>query len=105
MEDLSYSSGLNNTEDETMAKVEIYTKDYCPYCMRAKHLLETKGVKFEEYDITNDAAGQRDMIQRSERRTVPQIFIDGVHVGGSDDLIEANRSGQLDQLLAGKSAA
>ncbi len=105
MEDLSYSSGLNNTEDETMAKVEIYTKDYCPYCMRAKHLLETKGVKFEEYDITNDAAGQRDMIQRSERRTVPQIFIDGFHVGGSDDLIEANRSGQLDQLLAGKSAA
>ena len=105
MEDLSYASGLNNTEDETMAKVEIYTKDYCPYCMRAKHLLETKGVKFEEYDITNDAAGQRDMIQRSERRTVPQIFIDGVHVGGSDDLIEANRSGQLDQLLAGKSAA
>ena len=100
-----YDSSLNNTEDETLAKVEIYTKDYCPYCKRAKHLLTTKGVSFEEYDITNDAAGQRDMIQRSERRTVPQIFIDGFHVGGSDDLIEANRTGQLDQLLAGKSAA
>ena len=88
-----------------MPKVEIYTKDYCPYCMRAKHLLETKGVRFEEYEITNDADGQRDMIQRSGRRTVPQIFIDGVHLGGSDDLIEANRNGQLDRLLAGKSAA
>ena len=88
-----------------MAKVEIYTKDYCPYCKRAKHLLATKGVTFEEYDVTDDAAGQRDMIQRSQRRTVPQIFIDGYHVGGSDDLIEANRNGQLDQLLAGKSAA
>ena len=88
-----------------MARVEIYTKDYCPYCRRAKHLLETKGVRFEEYDVTNDAAGQRDMIQRSGRRTVPQVFVDGLQVGGSDDLIEANRTGRLDQLLAGKSAA
>ncbi len=95
----------DHNEDEIMAKVEIYTKDYCPYCMRAKHLLTTKGVSFEEFDITNDAAGQRDMIERSQRRTVPQIFIDGYHLGGSDDLIEADRTGQLDQLLAGKSAA
>ena len=88
-----------------MAKVEIYTKNFCPYCQRAKHLLSTKGVSFEEYDVTNDAAGQRDMIERSRRRTVPQIFIDGHHLGGSDDLIEANRTGRLDQLLAGTTAA
>lgn len=91
--------------ERTVAKVEIYTKDYCPYCIRAKQLLAAKGVSFEEYEVSTDAAGLRDMMQRSGRQTVPQVFIDGHHVGGSDDLIEADRNGQLDRLLAGESAA
>ena len=83
-----------------MAKVEIYTKGFCPYCTRAKHLLASKGISFTEYDVSGDDAGLRDMIERSQRHTVPQIFINDHHIGGSDDLILADRSGQLDQLLA-----
>ena len=88
-----------------MTNIEIYTKDYCPFCARAKHLLTTKGVSFTEYDVTHDVAGQQEMIERSQRRTVPQIYINGHHVGGHDDLVAADRSGELDKLLAGKSAA
>lgn len=82
-----------------MNRVEIYTKDYCPFCERAKRLLSRKGVEFEEFDVTHDIAGQQEMIERSGRRTVPQIFIDGVHIGGSDDLVDSDRSGALDRLL------
>ena len=83
-----------------MARVEIYTKFGCPYCARAKHLLEEKGVDFEETDI-NAVAGKRDeMLERSNgRHTVPQIFIDGRHIGGSDDLAALDRAGGLDALL------
>ncbi len=88
-----------------MTNIEIYTKDYCPFCARAKHLLTTKGVSFTEYDVTHDVEGQQEMIERSQRRTVPQIFINGYHVGGNDDLVAANQSGELDKLLAGQSAA
>ena len=88
-----------------MTNIEIYTKDYCPFCARAKHLLTTKGVSFTEHDVTHDVEGQQEMMERSQRRTVPQIFIDGHHVGGNDDLVAANQSGELDKLLAGKSAA
>ena len=88
-----------------MTNIEIYTKDYCPFCARAKHLLTTKGVSFTEYDITHDVEGQQEMIERSQRRTVPQIFINGYHVGGNDDLVAANQSGELDKLLANQSAA
>ena len=80
-------------------RLEIFTKDYCPYCTRAKRLLSRKGIAFREYDVTHDAAGQQEMIERSGRRTVPQIFIDGVHVGGSDDLVDYDRSGALDRQL------
>ncbi len=80
-------------------RVEIYTKDYCPYCTRAKRLLSRKGIEFREYDVTHDVAGQKEMIERSGRRTVPQIFIDDVHVGGSDDLVDYDRSGALDRQL------
>lgn len=83
-----------------MAKVEIYTKGYCPYCTRAKDLLTSKGVSFEEYDVTGDDAGLREMIERSKRYTVPQVFVNGYHIGGSEDLIATDRKGQLDQLLA-----
>ena len=88
-----------------MKKVEIYTKDYCPYCKRAKHLLDRKGVDYVEYDVTHDVEGQQAMIERSGGRTVPQIFIDGVPVGGSDDLQAAEQSGRLDQLLGQQTAA
>jgi glutaredoxin 3 len=85
-----------------MAQVEIYTKDFCPYCSRAKSLLRFKKVDFVEYEISTDAARRDEMIQRAAgRSTVPQIFIDGRHVGGSDDLASLERRGQLDPLLNG----
>ena len=86
-----------------MAKVEIYTKIFCGYCVRAKRLLEAKGVDFEEYDITLGGPKRSEMLQRANgRTTVPQIFIDDRHVGGSDDLHELERNGKLDPLLNGE---
>ena len=83
-----------------MALVEIYTKVFCGFCSRAKRLLDAKGVAYEEYDITMGGPKRAEMLQRSNgRTTVPQIFIDGRHVGGSDDLYELERNGQLDGLL------
>ena len=83
-----------------MARVEIYSKFMCPYCARAKKLLESKGVDYEETEISMGGAKREEMIQRSNgRTTVPQIFIDGRHVGGSDDLYELESSGRLDPLL------
>jgi len=85
-----------------MPKVEIYTKMFCPYCVRAKRLLGEKGVDFEEYDITLGGPQRAEMIQRAHgRTTVPQVFIDGNHVGGSDDLAALERAGKLDPMLAG----
>ena len=84
-----------------MARVEIYTKFFCPYCARAKKLLGEKGAEFEEYEISADGPKREEMIQRANgRTTVPQIFIDGRHVGGSDDLAALERDGRLDALLA-----
>ena len=84
-----------------MAKVEIYTKAFCPYCSRAMALLANKGVEPEEHDITMGGSGRPEMIERSGgRTTVPQIFIDGRHVGGCDDLTALDRQGKLDPLLA-----
>ncbi len=84
-----------------MAQVEIYTKMLCPYCARAKRLLGEKGVDFVEYEISMDGPKRQEMLGRANgRTTVPQIFIDGRHVGGSDDLAELQRSGKLDPLLA-----
>jgi glutaredoxin 3 len=84
-----------------MAKVEIYTKFMCPYCTRAVRLLAGKGVAFDEYDITMGGPKRTEMIQRaSGRSTVPQIFIDGRHVGGSDELVALDSAGKLDPLLA-----
>lgn len=83
-----------------MAQVEIYTKFFCGYCSRAKRLLEAKGVRFDEHDISIDMTRRGEMIHRSHgRTTVPQVFIDGRHVGGSDDLHELDRAGRLDLLL------
>ena len=84
-----------------MACVEIYTKVFCAFCARAKRLLDDKGVSYEEYDITMGGAKRAEMLSRaSGRTTVPQIFIDDRHVGGSDDLLALERSGQLDSMLA-----
>jgi glutaredoxin 3 len=83
-----------------MARIEIYTKFFCPYCARAKKLLGEKGAAFEEYEISADGEKREEMIQRAGgRTTVPQIFIDGRHVGGSDDLAALEREGRLDALL------
>jgi glutaredoxin 3 len=85
-----------------MPKVEIYTKMFCPYCVRAKRLLADKGVDFEEFDITLGGPKRTEMLQRANGgSTVPQIFIGGTHVGGSDDLAALERAGKLDAMLAG----
>ena len=84
-----------------MAKTEIYFKDWCPYSRRALALLEHKGVPFEAIDVTNDAALEQEMRARSGRTSVPQIFIDGRHVGGYDDVAALDASGALDALLFG----
>lgn len=84
-----------------MAKVEVYTKAWCPYCSRAMNLLASKGVEVEEFDLTMGGPKRAEMLQRSGgRSTVPQIFIDGRHIGGSDDLAALDRDGKLDPLLA-----
>ena len=84
-----------------MAKVEIYTTPFCPYCDRAKALLARKGISFEEIDAPHGSAARRSAIERSGgRTTVPQIFIDGRAIGGSDELAELDRMGKLDALLA-----
>lgn len=85
----------------TMARVEIYTKFLCPYCTRAKALLAGKGVAFEEIDISTGGPRRVEMLERSGgRQTVPQIFINGTHVGGCDDIHALDRAGKLDPLLA-----
>jgi glutaredoxin 3 len=85
-----------------MAKVEIYTKAFCPYCSRAKALLGEKGAEFEEYDISMGGPKRTEMLSRANGgSTVPLIFIDDAHVGGSDDLAALERAGKLDALLAG----
>ena len=84
-----------------MAKIEIYTTDFCPYCARAKALLDRKGAAYEEIYAPNGSAARRDAIERSGgRTTVPQIFINGQGVGGCDDLHALEREGRLDTLLA-----
>ncbi len=82
-----------------MPNIEIYTKSWCPFCTKAKQLLKRKGLSYQEFDVAADEARLAEMISRSRRRTVPQIFINGLHLGGADDLLAAERSGQLDQLL------
>ncbi|HUK59599.1 MAG TPA: glutaredoxin 3 [Stellaceae bacterium] len=83
-----------------MARVEIYSSMFCGYCARAKALLEKKGVAYEETDILEQPDKRDEMVDRAGgRTTVPQIFIDGKHVGGSDELAALERKGQLDKLL------
>jgi thioredoxin reductase (NADPH) len=83
-----------------MSNVVIYSKEWCPFCTRAKRLLDGKGVSYREINVTADRKAEQEMIDRSRRMTVPQIFVGDVHVGGSDDLYALDRQGKLDELLA-----
>ncbi|CBL44315.1 Glutaredoxin [gamma proteobacterium HdN1] len=83
-----------------LAHVLIYTKPWCPYCIRARKLLKDKGVAFEEIDINGRPELREEMIEKSGRHTVPQIWINTQHVGGCDDLVALERAGELDPLLA-----
>ncbi len=83
-----------------MAKIEIYTTPFCGYCARAKSLLDEKGAAYEETDVMMDDKKRTEMRDRARRTTVPQIFINGQHVGGSDELAALEQAGKLDALLA-----
>lgn len=80
-------------------EVEIYTTPICPYCVRAKALLDKKGVPYTEIDVMRDRARRREMEERSNGHTVPQIFIAGKAIGGCDDMFELDFDGELDKML------
>ena len=83
-----------------MAEVELYTTPFCPYCVRARALLERKGVAYTDIDIIGEPARRAEMVRRAGGRTsVPQIFIGGEHIGGSDELLALDRTGELDAKL------
>lgn len=79
--------------------VVIYVTSWCGYCERARQIFRRKGIEFDEVDVESSAAARREMVERSGRRSVPQIFIGGRHIGGSDDLLALEASGELDALL------
>ncbi|KPG83341.1 MULTISPECIES: glutaredoxin 3 [Pseudomonas] len=82
-----------------MNKVIVYSSDYCPYCSRAKHLLASKGVAFEEIKVDGKPQLRAEMTQKAGRTSVPQIWIGSQHIGGCDDLYALERAGKLDALL------
>ena len=82
-----------------MAQVLIYSSDWCPYCIRAKQLLASKGVAFEEIRVDGQPVLRSEMARKAGRTSVPQIWIDTTHVGGCDDLYALERAGKLDALL------
>ncbi len=84
-----------------MLPVTIYTTNYCPYSHRAKRLLDGKGVRYAEIDVTDDADKRAWLVEKTGRRTVPQIFIGEEPIGGHDDLVELIKRGELDRKLAG----
>lgn len=83
-----------------MKEVKVYSKNYCPYCTRAKQLLKSKNIPFQEIDLTNDSATQDKLVQETGWQTVPMIFIDGKLIGGFDKLNELSQKGELEGLLA-----
>lgn len=84
-----------------MAEIIMYTKGYCPYCTKAKTLLASKGQSYTEISLDTNPEKAEEMIEKSQRRTVPQIFINGQSIGGFDDLYALNQQGKLDELLKG----
>jgi len=85
-----------------MPSVQMYTKRVCPFCTRAKALLQKKGVAFEEIDVENDDAKRRWLVEASGQKTVPQIFVDGRSLGGFSDIDALDREGKLDPILRGE---
>jgi glutaredoxin 3 len=85
----------------TKAAITLYVTGWCPYCQRAKQLLTEKSLVFNEINVDDDAEFRREMMARSGRRTVPQIFVGDKHVGGCDDLFALDCSGELDRLIQG----
>lgn len=85
-----------------MSAIHIYTKSWCGFCRRARALLEAKGLDYTEVDVSEDRSRELEMIRRSGRRTVPQIFVHGRSIGGYDDLVVLESSGELDRLLGPK---
>ena len=83
-------------------RVTMYATQFCPYCMRAERLLQSKGVAFEKIRVDLEPQRRVEMMERTKRRTVPQIYIGDHHVGGYDDLAALERAGRLDALLAGE---
>jgi glutaredoxin 3 len=81
-----------------MARVELFTTPSCPFCIRAKRLLEARGIPFDEVDVAGDPALREDVVRRTGRRTVPQIFIDGAAIGGYDELAAMDARGELGHL-------
>jgi len=79
--------------------IEIYTKGHCPFCKKSKETLNSLGLVFTEYVVTNNEAFTKEMEQRSKRKTVPQVFIKGHHIGGGDDFHQALRNGELIHLI------
>ena len=86
------------------ADVTLYTTPFCPYCIRAKSLLDAKSVEYTDFDVGADPGLRLEMMERSGRRTVPQIFVNDTHVGGCTDLMELEQRGELDDLLKGQAA-
>lgn len=85
-----------------MPRVEVFSGPFCPYCDKAKALLKKKNVEFEEFNVKSDEVKLGEMLERSNgRKTIPQIFINGQHIGGCDDLYALDGAGKLDELLKG----
>jgi glutaredoxin 3 len=85
----------------SMTNIEMYSGDFCPYCVRAKSLLKKKGLEFTEYNVRRDPQRRSEMLERSAgARTIPQIFISGRHVGGCDELFALEKKGELDSWLS-----
>ena len=88
------------TEKNTLNSITIYTTNYCPYCVKAKRLLEQKGLSYLEINIENDLKLREEMVAKaSGKKTVPQIFIGNLYIGGCDDLHELEKQGKLDELI------
>ena len=83
-----------------LPKIEVYCSGFCGYCVMAERLLENKGAEYEVIRVDTDSSRFEEMVTRSQRRTVPQIFIDGQHIGGYTDLAQFDREGKLDPLLS-----
>lgn len=100
MVELEFNHLKANIEGILMAKVQVYITDYCPYCVKAKMLLDAKGVNYETIDVTGDDEMRLKLVEMSGgRKTVPQIFIDDKPIGGFDDMNTLNEKGELDNLL------